>query len=340
MIGIRKIAREAGVSPASVSRVLNNDSSFSVSEQTRARIKKVAAKYDYQPHLNRPVTSPLTPRSILVLTTHSLETEAHDPYFIQVHDGIIQEASKQNIQIKAFVRFPNKGFQFTDAQKYNGVIVAGVFTQKFYANLAKNNPHLVLIDDYRYLPSYNIIRNSYFEATQIVLEGLLRNGLNKIAFIGGNIHPMNSDGKITDSYQDIRAKAYLMWTKMHNISPLIALNGWTPKDGFDSMNTLLKKDNFQAALIASDQLTIGAYRALKQHRLKVPQDLQIISYNDSDIAEYLVPSLSSINPASFLMGKIAVKRLVHCLNNPTEIPLHINLPAKTTWRESSEINLN
>ena len=74
MTGIRKIAREAGVSPASVSRVLSNDSSFSVSEQTRARIKKVAAKYNYHPHLNRAVTPPPTPRSILVLTTHSLET--------------------------------------------------------------------------------------------------------------------------------------------------------------------------------------------------------------------------------------------------------------------------
>ena len=230
MTGIRKIAREAGVSPASVSRVLSNDSSFSVSKQTRAQIKEVAAKYNYHPHLNRPVTPPPTPRSILVLTTHSLETEAHDPYFIQVHDGIIQEASKQNIQIKAFVRFPDKAFQFTDAQKYDGVIVAGVFTQEFYANLAKNNPHIVLIDDYRYLPAYDIIRNSYFEATQIVLDQLLENGLNKIAFIGGNIHPMNNNGETTDSYQDIRAKAYLMWTKLHNISPLIVLNGWTPKD--------------------------------------------------------------------------------------------------------------
>ena len=130
-----------------------------------------------------------------------------------------------------------------------------------------------------------------------------------------------------------------MWTRLHHISPLVAFNGWTPKDGFDSMNTLLK-DNFQAALIASDQLTIGAYRALKQHQLKVPQDLQIISYNDSDIAEYLVPSLSSINPASLSMGKMAVQRLIHRLNNPNNIPIHINLPAKVTWRESSEINLN
>ena len=109
--------------------------------------------------------------------------------------------------------------------------------------------------------------------------------------------------------------------------------------GLLKMNTLLK-GKFQAALIASDQLTIGAYRALKQHQLKVPQDLQIISYNDSDIAEYLVPSLSSINPASLSMGKMAVQRLIHCLDNPNNIPIHINLPAKVTWRESSEINLN
>ncbi len=40
------------------------------------------------------------------------------------------------------------------------------------------------------------------------------------------------------------------------------------------------------------------------------------------------------------MGKIAVQRLVHRLNNPNDIPIHTNLPAKATWRESSEINLN
>lgn len=335
MIGIRKIAQEAGVSPATVSRVLNNDPSFSVSDQTKKRIKKIVEKYNYQPHANKTVSRPKS-LSLLVITTHSLENEAHDPYFIQVHDGIIQEASKEGIQVKGFIRFPNKDFQFADVKKYDGIIVAGVFTEKFYAELYQNNPRLILIDETRYFSQYDIIRNSYFEETQAILDHFLKNKITDIGFLGGNIQPMSLTGIAPDSYQDIRAKAYLTWMKAHQLTPNLVIKGWTPKDGFEGMNRLLK-NHLQLVLIASDQLAVGAYRAIKQHGLTVPQDIHVISYNDSEIAAYMTPSLSSINPSSVAMGQLAVRRLVQRIINPDEVPIHINLPAKITWRESSKL---
>ncbi|MBB1079164.1 LacI family DNA-binding transcriptional regulator [Limosilactobacillus sp. STM2_1] len=338
MVGIRKIAKEAGVSPATVSRVLNNDLSFSVSKQTKQRIKTVADKYHYIPQSNRQISHPQRQFSLLVITTHSLDAESHDPYFAQVHDGIVQEASKLGLQIKDFIRFPNKQFQFTDAKKYDGIIIAGVFVKEFYAALHDVNPNIVLIDEYRYLPAYDIIGNSYFAETQVVLTKMLNNGFNKIGFIGGNISPMNIEGLSTDTYQDIRTRSYIMWMKEHNLAPQFVLNGWTPKDGFLAMKTLLPQ-NPQVVLVASDQLAVGAYRAINQYGKSIPKDLQIISYNDSSIAAYLVPSLSSITPHSLTMGKIAVQRLIHRLQSPKELPVHINLPAGITWRESSQINL-
>ncbi|MRN06396.1 LacI family transcriptional regulator [Lactobacillus sp. 0.1XD8-4] len=339
MVGIRKIAKEAGISPATVSRVLNNDLSFSVSKQTKQRIKAVANKYHYIPQANKRVSYPQKQLSLLVITTHSLDAESHDPYFAQVHDGIVQEASKRGMQIKDFLRFPNKQFQITDAQKYDGIIIAGVFAKEFYADLHTVNSNIVLIDEYRYLPAYDIIRNSYFDETQLVLSKLLANGISNISFIGGKIKPMKITGASTDTYQDIRTKAYLMWMKDHNLTPQLALNGWAPKDGFQAMQALLPQAP-QAVLIASDQLAIGAYRAINQCGKSIPNDLQIISYNDSNIAAYLVPSLSSINPHSSMMGRIAVQRLVNRIYHPHELPIHLNLPAGITWRESSVINLS
>lgn len=338
MVGIRKIAKEAGFSPATVSRVLKGDPQFAVSKQTREKIIKTAQEFDYHPQNNRRVSQPTRQRQLLVITTHSLEAEAHDPYFAKVHDGIIQEASATNVQVKDFIRFPQAGFSFASARQYDGIIVAGVFTREFYQQLASANPHIVLIDDYRYLPDFDIIRNSYFEETRIVLDQLFARGIKKIAFIGGKIMPMTTTGPSNDSYQDIRVKAYRSWMRDHQLTPMLSERGWLPGDGFNAMNDLIT-NRPQAVLIASDQLAVGAYRAISQQQLRIPQDLKVVSYNDSSIAAYLVPSLSSVNPNSLQMGRLAVKLINDRLSNGRQTPVHLTLPAKLTTRESSKWNV-
>lgn len=335
MVGIRKIAKEAGFSPATVSRVLSNDPTFSVSKQTRETIRQIADHYHYQSQVNSTVPQRTKQLTLLVITTHSLEAEAHDPYFITVHDGIIQEASTLDIQIKDFIRFPRADFSFDQVSKYDGVIVAGVFAKEFYQQLAAHNPNIVLIDDYRYLPQFNIIRNSYYEETQVILDHLAQQGITKIAFIGGKIMPMTATGPSNDTYQDIRVKAYENWMRDHHLPIMLHEDGWLPKDGFQAMADLLPAKP-AAVLVASDQLAVGVYRAISQHGRTIPTDLQVISYNDSTIAGYLVPSLSSINPHSLQMGRLAVRLMNDQLHGSGETPIHITLPAKMTNRESSK----
>ena len=109
----------------------------------RAQIKKSSGKYNY--HLPKQGRYSVANSSFnsSAYNSHSLETEAHDPYFIQVRDGIIQEASSKIFKSKLLFVFPNKDFQFTDAQKYDGVIVAR-FLRKNSVNLAKIIPISVL----------------------------------------------------------------------------------------------------------------------------------------------------------------------------------------------------
>ena len=91
-----------------------------------------------------------------------------------------------------------------------------------------------------------------------------------------------------------------------------------------------------AFFISSDALAIGALRALQEHGIQVPQDVSIISFNDTSIAKYIYPSLSTVTVFTEEMGKQALHILDQSLASEEDsIPYMVKLSTKLTIRESS-----
>jgi LacI family transcriptional regulator len=87
---------------------------------------------------------------------------------------------------------------------------------------------------------------------------------------------------------------------------------------------------------ASDPMALGAFRALHEAGIKVPEDISIISFDDIDAAAYLQPALSTVKIHSFEMGKTAVKLLQDRIKG-RELPMKVILPTELILRESTEI---
>ena len=98
-----------------------------------------------------------------------------------------------------------------------------------------------------------------------------------------------------------------------------------------------RKDQLPPAFfISSDALAIGALRALQEHGIQVPQDVSIISFNDTSIAKYIYPSLSTVTVFTEEMGKQALHILNQSLTSEEDsIPYMVKLSTKLTIRESS-----
>lgn len=109
---------------------------------------------------------------------------------------------------------------------------------------------------------------------------------------------------------------------------------WGPNGGYKLMQELIRRGQLPSAIVvASDPMALGAFRALHQAGIKVPEDISVFSFDDIDSAAYLTPALSSVKIHSFEMGKTAVKLMYDRLKG-RELPLKIVLPTELVYRES------
>lgn len=341
MASIRDIAKEAGVSPATVSRVLNQDKKFSVRSTTRQRVMEVVRKLHYDPreHHEMVQSLPHRDREIIVLCSLTSSQETRDLYFATIDEGIHDEAATLAIKIGAFVRFPNPNFDYQIVSKFDGVIIIGTFSERFLNSVYRCNRNLVVVDEYRYFDQFDLVRNNYHAETERALNMLYPQGHRQIAFIGGAINRMEKAGITGEQITDIRTTAYLNWMQIHRLRSKNLTTDWSTHEGYQAMEEILDSNTIPTAVVvASDQLAIGAYRSIQLHHLVIPEDIEVVSFNDSQVVSYLVPSLSSVHAPSNEMGRAAVRLLLDRWRNRRTVPWQVVLPSKLVARESTVAN--
>lgn len=126
MASIRDIAKMAGVSPASVSRILNNDPSFSINKNTRARVIEIANRVQYsKKNSERGPKSAGKKMTIGLILRHDAKTELSDPYFHEIHEGIEEEAAKWRLHVEVAFTMHEKNKAWESLSAYGAVIMVG-----------------------------------------------------------------------------------------------------------------------------------------------------------------------------------------------------------------------
>ena len=338
MATIRDIAQQAGVSAATVSRVLNNDVTLSVSEETRTRVFSIAEQLQYKPSRLRRMKKEeqLSRQQIGLLMWSSLEDEHEDPYFYSIRRGIETRCEELGISIIKVLR-GNSRSEMQPVHELDGVIVVGSIDDNDVRQLYGNGNRLVFVNHSYELNEYDTVKMHFEQATRAVISHLIKLGHEKIGYIGGNdnVHRLNRQFDYTENDEPRRVffEKALRELGLYDESYVVKAY-WSSNSGYESMNQLLQQGSRPTAcFIGSDPMAVGALRALHEHGLKVPEDMAIVGFDDIEISEYLNPPLTTVRAHTEQMGRAAVQLLLERIEG-REAAVHMTINTTLIVRES------
>ncbi|MDR4889956.1 LacI family DNA-binding transcriptional regulator [Fredinandcohnia sp. QZ13] len=303
MATIKDIAEKAGVSIATVSRVLNYDASLSVSDDTKKRIFEIAEALSYK---KRPSKKSPSAR-IGILLWYTEKEELNDLYYMSIRLGIEQRCEQQGIQV---VNFYNS-IESMKQEDLQGIIAVGKFSVTQVNELSKMAEHLVFVDSNPDEDVYDAVVIDFEKATRMVLEHFIQSGHTNIGYIGGREEYKDYSAEI----EEIREKTFKSYLNEANLldESNVYIGHFTVVDGYRLMKQAIeeKGDALPTAFFAAnDLIAIGALRALNEEKIDVPNRVSLIGVNDISVSKYVFPPLSTVKVHTEVMGETAVDTIL------------------------------
>ena len=222
-------------------------------------------------------------------------------------------------------------------EQIDGIIAIGKFSTKQVKELEQYSPALVFVDSDTLDQGHSCVTTDFEHAVTHVLHHFLQQGIREIGMIAGREE--TTDGTI--SLDDPRLACFYRYLSDIGLyqPAYVKVGKFSSESGYQLMKDMIDQQKEQmpkAFFIASDALAVGALRALQEAGIAVPQDVQIISFNDTSIAKYVYPPLSTVTVFTEEMGKQALQMLDQMIKtDESSIPYMIKLSTKLTLRASS-----
>ncbi|MDO4620393.1 MAG: LacI family DNA-binding transcriptional regulator [Lachnospiraceae bacterium] len=300
MATIKDIAAIAGVSMATVSRVLNHDSTLNVQEETRQRIFETAEKLEYQA---RPQKRRKKKQKIGVFYSYSPKEELDDPYYLCIRLAIEKQLESSGYQ-KYEIREGDAG---EDISSLDGAICTGTFTGAMIEWIRGWNCPTVFIDADPDPKSFDSVIVDYGDAMHDVIDYFISCGHTKIGMIGG-IERDENGMEIPDS-RTVVYRNYLKEKGLYH-DEYMKYGPYYAESGYRLFKELVAEGDLPTALFtANDSVAAGVYRAAYELGLSIPQDVSIIGFNDIPTAKYMTPPLTTVRLYMEFMGEYAIKLL-------------------------------
>ncbi|GGF30064.1 LacI family transcriptional regulator [Halobacillus andaensis] len=332
MATIRDIAEKTGFSIATVSRVLNYDSTLSVSDATKKRIFKVSEELNYRTLKQRASKNEKKKYRLGIILFHSEQDEISDPYFLAIRLGIEKECAAKKIDLVKVYR-KNNQLDLSAVNDIDGMIVVGRIPPEEVEEIKEITSAITFVD---FSPSdltYDSVVIDFQRAMIEVLDHLISLNHRDIGFIGGVL-----EIRANETLMDYREKAFREYLTSKNIfnEQFVFVGRFGTEDGYRLMKDALQQPKLPTAfVVASDSMAIGALRALHENNIRVPDEVSIIGFNDIAASNYLQPSLSTVKVFTEFMGETAVELMVERLDTKREIPKKVVIPTKLIKREST-----
>lgn len=325
MATIKEIAELAGVSLATVSRVLNYDETLNAQDETKKRVFEAAEQLEYHVKEKKKRKRKL---KIGVIYSYSLEEELEDTFYLSVRVAIEKEIDESGN--KKVVLSP--GGSAEQAAVVDGIICLGTFSESAMERIGQFEKPTVFVDASGNRDKCDSIVTDIGYSVRKVMEYFWEWGHRRIGFIGGR--DIDSDGK---EILDSRLLAYREYLKEYGElkEEYIKVSGYTPKDGYKMAMELLSQKNRPTAIFAAnDSVAVGCYKAIVEKGLRIPEDVSVIGFNDISMVKYLVPPLTTVHVHMNFMGRQAVKMLAERIQSERTVSMHVSVPTSLMIRES------
>lgn len=327
-ITIYDVAREAGVSMATVSRVVNGNQN--VKETTRRKVLDVIERLDFRPNaVARGLASKKTTTVGVVIP------DIANSYFANLARGIDDIATmyKYNIVIANSDGDDGKEINVVNtllAKQVDGLVfLAHNLSDKIRAEFSRTRTPIVLagaVDPEDQIPSVNI---DYTVATKEVTLELAKNN-QKIALVAGPmVNAINGKERLV-GYQEALAESGLTFSE-----GLVFETTYSYPSGL-KLAERVKASGATAAVVMDDEVAVGLLNGLVNSGVKVPEEFEIITANNSVITEFTRPTLSSIEQPLYDLGAVSMRLLTKMMNKEEVEGKRVILPHGFVKRGSSK----
>lgn len=331
MATIREVAERAGVSAASVSRILSGDSTYKVLPETRDRVLQAVKELGYAPNPNyrRKFSEYVTIGCISRMTVENTQ----DRYYHTILKGAQNFLKRQNLDIdfvlSQFDIMNEASLSSLLAHPPKGLILMDRPDERTMELLSSKIKHIVGIDTGN--PSIDNVCYDRYEAGCLAMRYLISKGHERIAYIGAHISANILNFGRYEAYRRMMKKAGLA------VNPRWIIDcEWHRSVCFEKTVTLMKSaENRPTALfVSSDHMAMAAMSALYSLGISVPDEISIIGISDIEDVKYLSPPLTTISVPQVAIGEIAADALLRRINGDKSIPKKITVPIKLVERSS------
>lgn len=329
------VAKLAGVSRTTVSFVLNNIPDSNIPESTRQKVHEAAKKLNYHPNASGRKLASGKSKMIGLVRLQSTEQVFNDAFLLQVLVGIEQAASQWGFHVLLkHINHENSDeyAQLVTENHVDGIILSGPL---------QNDPELIrLHNDGVPIILLGQMKNAEIPFVDVNAELGSKNAVDYLIRCGHKHIGMITNANFDYSSAQQRKNGYLKSLSEANIpidECLIREGDFTPSSGYEAMKELLLCPAPPSAVfVASDVVAIGAIQAIKQTGMRIPEDIEIIGFDDIPMAEFYDPPLSTIRLPAFDLGRVAGEQLIKMiLKTEPDMP-SVLLETELILRESTK----
>jgi DNA-binding LacI/PurR family transcriptional regulator len=328
VVTLKAVAKHVGLTPGTVSAVLNDSpSARSIPRETKDRIHAAAKELNYRPNFFA-----RTLRNKRTYTIGVIAEEIGDSYGSMVISGIEAHLRKWDYFFLTVAHRHDQNLlsQYSELLLQRGV--EGFITVDTTVLEAPSLPTVAVAGHQTVKGVTNVVLD-HVQAATLALNHLASLGHQRIAFMKGN--PLSSDSE--DRWKAICEVAQKIGMRIDpELTVQIDINDPTPQLGYPFAKQLLaRKKPFTALFAYNDISAIGAIRALQEHGLRVPQDVSVMGFDDIPGAAFNTPTLTTVRQPLARMGQVAAQTLLERIAGRDDYPPEIAIEPELVVREST-----
>jgi len=330
-VTLKDIAKEVGISPSTVSRAINNEGR--VSETTKRRISEAIKKLDYHPNIMaRGLASKKTKSVGFVISKRRGRSLDRTSFYGKIIEGVEKEGRKYGYNpIFSVINEEERksaSLQIVKENRVDGLILAGCdIDKKLVLSLKERKIPLVLVDNHFDKEKISCVVTDNLNGAYEAVTYLISLGHKRIGFVA----EMLSDLSFYE-----RLQGYKLALKEAGLNYEENLVQESRDDiGYTATKKLLESQLPPSAIFAAnDSAAIQAMRAIRKKRLRIPQDIAIVGFDNGEVAPYTNPPLTTVRVFTKEMGQIAMRMLIEIINNKNPLPVKNLMFTELVIRES------
>lgn len=335
---LKDVAKLAGVSVATVSRVVNGHKA--VADETRARVEDAVRKLNYNPNsIARSLVTGRTDAILLYIVQEDPIVPTTWSYELPIIQGISDFLRGKSWELQIIMcsnrEFQEPGFvnDKLDRRNVDGILVISAWTVERHvvSELKKRQIPYILVgcnDPDGKSPSFEYDNAAATKALVKHLRGL---GHTTFGLIGGANDQLHMQDRLRGFEEALESSGLPLWNR------LIKQGNWAVESGYSCMKELLSESPQPTAIVCgNDHIAVGAMQAIRESGAEVPRDYAVVGFDDTIVAQVATPKLTTVRAPLQEMGTMAVKALHRALTKPESwTPPKVVLPCEIVLREST-----